>query len=130
MNIGTFGDIVFEVSDETVRTFDKYVQTTAGRWEVHEPISSNPRPEFLGQAQGEVKFTIRLSASLGVNPRAEKERIEQIVREGKHAPLMIARRPVSDGDWYIESCETTYIWVNSKGEVEYADITLSVKEYF
>jgi hypothetical protein len=128
--IGTLGDLVFEVSDETVRTFDEFVQTTASRWVVHEPINSNTRPEFLGPQQGSIEFTIRLAATLGVNPRDEKDKVEALVREGKHAPLMIAQRPISDGDWYIESCETTLIWVNRKGQVEYADMLLFVKEYF
>ena len=128
--LGTLGDIVFEVSDKTVRTFDAYTQTTAGRWAVHEPISANPRPEFLGPQQGEIAFEIHLSASLGIDPLAEKEKIEAIVREGKHAPFMLGLKPVSDGDWYIESCETTFVWVNGKGEVEYANMTVTVKEYY
>jgi len=128
--IGTIGDVVFEVSDETVRTFDEYVQTTAGRWHIHEPIHASPRPEFLGPAQGEIEFTVRLTDELGVDPREEKEKIEAIVREGSHAPFMLALKPVSDGDWYIESCETTYIWVDNKGKVSCSEMVITVKEYF
>jgi len=128
--IGTLGDLVFEVSNKAVRTFDEWTQKTGGRWQVHEPIKSNPRPEFIGPGQGEISFTIKLSNTLGINPRKEIEKIEKIVREGTHAPLLLGLKPISDGDWYIESCETTFTWVNSKGEIEWAEMSLTVKEYF
>ena len=128
--LGSLGDVVFEVSEETVRTFDEFVQTSAGRWVVHEPIKSQPKTEFLGPAQGQIEFTIRLSAALGVDPRDEKKRIEKMAREGKHAPLMIAMEPISNCHWYVERCETTYIWVNGQGQLEYADMHLTVREYF
>lgn len=128
--IGSLGDIIFEVSDEVVRTFDEYMQKTAGRWYVHHPIHSNPRAEFLGPEQGEIEFTMRLSDSLGISPREEKEKIETLVRTGKHTPFMLANKPVSYGDWYVEACETTFQWINGKGEVSYADMILIVKEYY
>ena len=130
MQIGTFGDIVFEVGDAAVRTFENFHKTAGGRWAVHEPILARVRPEYLGPSQGEVDFQIRLSAALGVNPRAEIEKLETMAQDGTVAPIIIGGRPVSDGDWYIESCETTYIWVNGRGQTEFADVQLNVREYF
>jgi hypothetical protein len=128
--IGTLGDIVFEVSDRTVQTFENFMQATSGRWAVHEPLKSKPRPEFLGQSQGEIEFTMRISAQLGKNPIEVKELVEKSVREGKRAPLMVGNRPISDGDWYIERCETTFIWTNNRGQTEFAEMVLTLKEYF
>ena len=130
MEIGSWGDIVFEVSSEAVRTFDALKQKSSGRWSVHEPISSNPKPEYLGAGQGRIEFTMHLAASLGINVREEKERIEQFVREGRNAPLMIALQPVTMGDWYAESAETTLQWVGNNGDLELINILIVMREYF
>jgi len=129
MQIGTLGDIVFEVSDQTVRTFDELVQRTAGRWEVHQPIGAPVKPEFLGQEQGIIEFDIHLNAQLGINPREEKEKIEAMVSDGSHAPLMLGNRPITNHDWYIEQCETTLNHVDAMGLIHVAQIHLTIREY-
>lgn len=130
MQIGSWGDITFEVSSESVRTFETLMQQTAGRWSVHQPINSRPRPQFLGQDQGQIEFAINLFTDLGIDVREEKERIERFVREGTIAPLMLGMRPVSEGDWYAESAETTAVWVDNRGNITYAKITMVMREYF
>jgi len=129
MQIGSFGDIIFEVSERSVRTFYDFLQRAGSRWSIHEPIASAPRPEYLGPVQGDLEFTMRLSSSLGLDPAAEKAKMETLAREGTHAPLLLGNRPVSEADWYIESCETTLLWVNGRGGIDLAEMKLLLKEY-
>ena len=126
--IGTFGDIIFEVNEQTLRTFDGFVKKSIGRWEVHNLLNANPRSEFLGRGQGEVEFTMNLSSEYG-DVREEIEKIEDMAETGKHAPIIIGQRPVSNGDWYVENSETTWTWVNGRGELTMAEIILTVREY-
>ncbi len=46
--IGTLGKkIVFEVSDDTVMTFQNMSREVSGRWANHEALGVKPKPEFL-----------------------------------------------------------------------------------
>ena len=129
MQIGIWGDIVFEVNAEKVRTPDGMMQQTTARWAVHEPINASTKAEFLGAGQGMIEFTLRLAASLGIDVREEKEKLERLELEGFHAPLMIAMQPVSEKDWYIASAETTYTWIGANGEYEMVSILVQMREY-
>lgn len=130
MVIGTLGDIVFEVSGETVRTFVEMVHTAAGRWAIHEVMNGKPRAEFLGPGQNEVSLTIRLSSTLGINPREEYEKIGTMVFQGKHAPFMLGTKPIGNGEWYIELNKTTFISVSARGDVNFIEMVATLKEYF
>jgi phage protein U len=129
MSLGTFGDIIFSVSNKTLRTFDEFSHTVTGRWEVHEPIGTNPRPEFIGPGQGEISFKMQLFSSMGIDPRTEMEKVERMVTSGDHAPIIIGGRPVGSGDWYVESRDSDYRTVSGDGKITSAEVALTVKEY-
>lgn len=128
--IGTYGDITFQVSDETARTFSELKYTAHGRWAVHEVIMSASRSEFLGPGEGEIEFTMQLSSSLGIDPRAEMEKVEKAVRKGTYSLFMLGGRPIGQGEWYIERKETTLTHVSGKGKIHYAEMVVNMKEYF
>jgi phage protein U len=129
MQIGTIGDIVFEVSSERVHTFDGLIQRTGGRWEDHQPIGAPVRPEFLGPDQGVMEFNIKLHASLGVNPKTEKEKIEAMVISGHHAPFMLGNAPIGEGNWYIATCETTHEIIDNAGRLLKASLHITLREH-
>ena len=130
MQVGTLIDIVFETGDQRILTFAEMTRSASGVWAVHSPLHAPPRPQFISPGQGGIEFIIHLSSQLGVNPIEEIEKVENHARTGEHGPFLLGRRPVTQGDWYIEQCETTMVWVNSRGETEFANISLTVKEYF
>lgn len=132
MVVGSWGSIVFEVrgSPDKVRTYDEYTRTAESRWGIHEVLNAKPRPQFGGPGQHEVSLVIRLSADLGVNPRAEMSRIFTAADNGETAPLIRKGIPESQGLWYIESAEETDKQVNGRGDVVFAEMTVVFKEYF
>ncbi len=129
MNLGSWGDFVFEVRGDKVRTYDEYMRTTTGRWGLHEVTNGKPRPQFGGPGQDEISLVIRLHRSLGANPGEEAERLRRAVDEGAHAPFIRNGRPESQGDWYIESIEEADHAVSPRG-VEYSELAVIMKEYF
>jgi hypothetical protein len=129
MQIGSLGDIIFEVSRLKVNTFNGLIKTAGGRWEVHQPIKSPVKPEFLGTAQGHIELSIQFNVQLGIEPREEIEKIEAMAENGLHAPFMLGNAPLSNNDWYIDQCETTFTHVGREGQIDVAEMQLSIMEY-
>ena len=129
VQIGTFGDLIFEVSNNTVRTFSNLNKRKSGRWEVHLPINAPPKPQFLGPNQGLIELDIHLNVQLGINPREEEQKIDNMVDNGLHAPLMLGGIPIGDGNWYIAQAEATYKHVDAHGLIHAMDVQLAIGEY-
>ena len=128
--IGTWGDIVFETSDLCVRNFSGLTHSAKGRWAVHETLQCKPKAEFVGPGQNEQQLTIRLSNSLGVDPRAEFEKIGTMILQGKHAPFLLGEKVIGNGEWYAEENGTTFTYIDPRGVVQFIEMQLSMKEYF
>lgn len=129
MQIGAFGDIVFEVSDEAVRTFQDLQHDKKGRWAVHEVMGSKPVSEFIGPGLDEINFPIVLNALFlgGSTVEDELERIGSMVDEGMVSTLVIADMIV--GKFYLESMGSVTRHFGGKGEKLVTETTLHLKEY-
>ena len=69
MVIGCLGDIIFQVSEKTVRTLDNMAWSGSARYAVHERHLSNALTEFTGLDPDKITFDITLCSELGVDPR-------------------------------------------------------------
>ena len=129
MRVGAFGDIVFEVSDHVIRTFQEVQRTNPGRWAVHEVMGSKPISEFIGPGLDEITLPIHLNELfLGGNDiEDEVERIRELVKNGTPSTLVIADRVI--GKFYLESLDETHKHFGGKGESRVADLSLKLKEY-
>ena len=63
MAVGTLGkNIIFEVSDSIVFTFNNMTREVSGRWVDHTVLGVKPKPEFLGAGKQKIALPITLSA--------------------------------------------------------------------
>jgi len=130
MLIGSWGDLVFQVSGIGALTFSELSQDASGRWAVHEVINTEPITEFLGPGQDSAEMSIILSQMLGVNPEDEYERLRQMVREGQNFPLILQGLPLSGNLWYVETISgASSKFAAGTGEVLWMVLTVSFKEY-
>lgn len=127
--VGTFGEIVFEVSHERVRTFDNFSRSGSGRWATHEAYHQKPLPEFLGPGQEEISFTIRLSAFHGVNPKDELARLRKMRDHGEAHELIIGGELVGSDLWIVESLREQPSAHTGDGKTLVADAEITLKEY-
>lgn len=128
-NIGTLGNVVFEVSSELIRTFDDYTRKSTARLAAHEIIGQKPVLEFLGPAIEEISITIKLSAFCGVSPEKEANELRRICETGEIVNFIINGTPVSTNKWLIESVEEAAKAYDSKGNILTAEVRLVLKEY-
>ncbi|MEG2176102.1 MAG: phage tail protein [Oscillibacter sp.] len=128
--IGTLGKkIVFEVSDDTVMTFQNMSREVSGRWANHEALGVKPKPEFLGPGNQTISLPITLSAALGVKPRAVLETVEAMVESGAAEYLVIGTKPVGKNPFRLTGSSETWDKVYSRGELAKATVTITLEEY-
>lgn len=127
--IGSFGDVVFEVSHDRVRTFDEFQRTTADRWEKHEIIGEKPKSEFTGPGLDTITFTMFFSVNHGVNPRGEMEKILTMSRDGEVADLTIGGKGLGVRLWKITNLVQRWKNIDNEGRILNATLEVSLEEY-
>ena len=130
MELATFGDIVFKVDSQSVKTLSEYSRKGSSRWATHEIIGAEIKPDYLGAGQGEINFKIVLLLELGSSQRADADELWEMMNTGEVAALIIGGIPVGDGLWYIETLEEAECFINIRGEVQKIELTAILKEYF
>lgn len=136
--IGSLGsDVVFVVVETgvsnqwqpIVRTIDDFNRSASGRWAQHDIMGKKPKKQYIGPGLDTVSFSVRFSASLGLNPRKELDRLINIEREGKALPLVIGRKPVGVGLWVITSLSQDWERLDNMGNVLDAQVNITLEEY-
>ena len=128
MKVGSLGSVVFEASVGRVRTFEAVEESGSARLHQHEPALSAPVAEFVGPASRSIRFTVRLSTSLGVKPREEIAVLEAARDSGRLMVLTIGgeRRGGPGAEWMIEQMSTQETGWGPAGETTIADVDLSL----
>lgn len=129
MVIGCLGDIVFEVSSETVETIDNVVWSGSVRYPAHQRHGTNALTEFAGIDPDQFSFDIILSAYLGINPIAEVVKIWNYERNGQAVPLVIGNKAYGKYRWSIVDHKMKMQTFDNEGDVTSAVVSVSLQEY-
>ena len=129
MRIGMLGDIVFEVSDETVMTLKSMNWSGSARHATHHRLLTNAKTEFVGIDPDKMKFDIVLSAYLGVNPQTVITKIFQYERAGTPLPLVVGRKAYGKYRWTIQQHQTKAQFFDGEGDMTHCTVSLSLLEY-
>lgn len=127
--IGSFGDIVFEVSDKKIQSFDEFQRTTEARWEKHNIHGYKPILEFSGPNIDPISFKIIFRAELGVNPEVQMAKLREFTRKGKKALFIRGKKPISINYWVIEKIVETHKQIDNQGNVLYIEAKIDLLEY-
>lgn len=127
--VGCLGDIVFEVSENVVETFDKVEWSGEARYAVHQRHLQNALTEFTGLEPDKMAFEITLSDYLGAEVMPELVKLWTYQREGKALPLVLGTRPMGKYRWSLLNLKITYEHSDSEGNVTHAVVALELQEY-
>lgn len=127
--IGSFGEIVFEVSDKKIQTYDDFQRTNSPRWQEHAIIGQKPILEFEGPGVDTISFTVVLRAELGVNPEEQLVKLRKFARWGKKALFIRGNQPISTNYWVIDSLVEKHRNIDKLGNVLTIEVDLNLKEY-
>lgn len=127
--IGAWGELIFTVSAERIRTFETFNRTQSARWSKHDIHLKKTKPEFTGEDQGEITFTMQFSASMGVNPIVELDKLIRYVRSGEAHTLVIGHKRFGVGKWYMSDVSEDLKHVDNRGNVLSASANVTLEEY-
>lgn len=126
MQVGSLGDVIFEVSCERVLTPGPFTRERKIRYEQHNVLGALPRLEFLSPDLSTLSLNIRLLLSLGVDPLREFSRLGAMCKEGVVARLILHGQ--NYGMHVIESYSQGVRHASSQRIIS-MDVTLNLKEY-
>ncbi len=129
MKVGLLGDIVFEVSDETVLTLDNLSWSGSARYAAHQRHGTDSRTEFTGLDPDKITFDVVLSAYLGVNPQTAIGLIFGYEREGAAVPLVIGSKAYGKWRWTVMKHTVKAQHYDEQGDVTHCVVSVSLQEY-
>ena len=129
MYVGTYGDIVFNVSHLQVLTPSNISGSTGADWADHEVLSSKTKSQYLGPQLRSYQMDIQLSSSFGVAPRTALDRLQEMSENGEVHYLIIGLAPLSMNKFAIESISDTWDVVGLMGVLMECKVSLTFREY-
>lgn len=127
--IGSFGDVVFEVSDKKSIFLSDIARSESSRWEDHELSIHKPRSRFIGGNLFDFTFTIKLRAEMGINPTVEMEKLRKKNRNGVTSPFLIGNKPISVNNFSIRQIDETFQHVDGIGRIAAIEARVTLKEH-
>lgn len=127
--IGSFGEIVFEVSDKKIQTYDEFQRTNEPRWQEHAILGQKPVLEFEGPGIDPITFTVLLRAELGINPEEQMVKLRKFARWGQKALFIRGNKPISTNYWVIKKLSETHKNIDNQGNVMTIEAQLELLEY-
>lgn len=129
MQVGSLGDVVFEVSGACVCTVSGVQFSREARYEDHQVQGAAPRPEFLSPGLGTGTLTILLRRDLGVEPLTEAERLRRMMDEGEVVRLVLANANL--GRWTIRRLSESWRhMLRGLTGPQGISLTVEITEYF
>ena len=129
MQIGYLGEVVFEVSEKTVKTFKEFEWGGSARIQTHNRHLDNALQEFVGIDPDTFSFSFTLSKYLGVDPMTDIAKIFTYERTGMPVPLVIGKRPYGKYKWLVKSHKAKGKRFDGEGNLVSADVSVSLTEY-
>jgi len=129
MVLGSLGNIVFEVSEDTVRTLNNLKWGGSTRYATHQRHGTDAMAEFTGRNADTIRFDMILSAYLGVNPQTVIAQLFTHMRVGTTLPFVLGNKAYGKYRWVITKVDIDQKYYDGDGDVTHAKVTVSLQEY-
>ena len=124
--IGAYGDIVFEVSEYWIQTFDRLRQTKRGRYSTLNVANHEQLLQYDGRELQTLSFTVRLHHRF-CDPQDQLRQLIKMVDWHMAYPLIIGGWPI--GEFVLEEVGSDWKRVADNGVLMYAEGDLYLREY-
>lgn len=129
MTVGSFGDIIFQVSNFRVLTFDNFKRNIKAEYAEHKTIGQPPKLEFLHRELEEIQFDMQFIRDLGVNPADEVQKLKDICHKGEANYLVLDNKVYGDIEFVVESFSETVDYFDNAGDILAEKVSVRLKEY-
>lgn len=126
---GTWGPVIFSVSEDRVLTFDKLSRSVSGAWANHGRVGKKVLTEFVRPELQSITMSVVLDATLGVPPRKLLEKLAAAVENGQVDWLVIGGEVVGANRWKLTGVSESWDVFLPGGELVRATVGLTLEEY-
>ena len=127
--LGSFGEIVFEVSSRKILTFKDYKRKTQARYASHEIVGLKPILEYLGPGGEEITLSMEFNVNLGTVPADEADKVRMMCETGETNYLVIGNTPIGANKWVITDVGENADVIDNNGRIIKSKIDVTFKEY-
>lgn len=127
--IGSFNELVFEVSSDLVRTYRDFQRETKARYATHELVNRTSVIEYLGREPDAITFTMNFNSRLGVKPAEEISTLRRLCQDHIADQLILGNKVCGDNLWVIESVTEEVEATDHFGQVMAASAKVTMREY-
>ena len=120
--------VIFEVSEQTVRTLKNWKWSGSVRYAVHNRHNYHALTEYTGMDPDKITFDIILKAELGVKPLDDIVKIWTYEREGIALALTVGRKGYGKYRWNIVNHSTDFKHTDVAGNPTEAVVSLTLQE--
>lgn len=128
MELGSFGDVIFEVSDKKILTPSSFSRSGAAVWADHPMLYKKPKREFMHSEHRKVELEIKLNAIHGTKPRETLKILYKYMETGKRYHVIIGGRSMSRYKMAIMTISETWDTVLNEGELMKATVSIGFEE--
>ncbi|XPV75531.1 MAG: phage tail protein [Desulfovibrio sp.] len=125
-NIGSFGPIGFEVSQQEIFTLSDFSRKREASFAEHKVVNGKSRLQFTGVGLWELTLKITLSRNW-TDPEARIAQLTEVQESGEYYPLVLGGR--NFGGFVIVSFSEAIKKFGRNGEIESAEVGLTLREY-
>lgn len=125
--IGSFGQIIFEVSASSIMTFKDFKRKRSAVFAEHKVIKGKPVLQHTGASLDEVGFSVILDSSLGINPLKSLSLFIEQLESGRPRKLIINKKAI--GLFVITDLEEEWQRIDNKGRILSINLNLSLREF-
>ena len=129
MVVGCLGDIVFQVSEETVETLQDVEWSGEARYTVHQRHLQNALTEFTGIEPDKISFSMQLTPLLGADIIGELVKIWTYERSGEALQLLLGEHGYGKYRWNILKHSAKYEESDVWGNPLLAVVDVELQEY-
>ena len=129
MQIGMLGDIIFEVSSDTVRTVSNASWSGSANYSTHSRHTANALTEFVGLGPDSFSFDIVLSYYLGTTIMEWINLLWKYEREGIAVPLTLGEKGYGKYRWNVVSHTVKLEQYDKYGNLTHCTVSVELQEY-
>jgi len=127
MYVGNFGPIPFIVSAHGTRTYRDLERSRADTWAEHQVLDGPALLQRTATGLDQLRFKVRLAASLGTDPATELQLMRKFMDAGKAWPLFVSFRVI--GTYVLTEVRESWNKTDALGRLISADLDCTFKEY-
>lgn len=121
--------VIFEVSDQTVRTLTNWTWSGSASYAVHKRHNYHALTEYTGMEPDKITFDMILRSELGVKPMQEIVKIWTYEREGIALALTVGHKGYGKYRWNIVSHSVDITHTDTEGDPTAAVVSITLQEY-